>query len=326
MIKKLLFHNFWAKVSALLLAVLIWFYVSGEENVEVTKVIPVKYMLHENCVVTDTSAGAVRITLKGPNEIIKSADFHKMFVAKNLTGVTEGGNVTFQVTGSQIMVPKYTTITSISPAEITVTVDRLTEKELAVQASLRDRPSPGYVVEKVELNPSIVKVRAPESFLSKASTINTRSIDLTGRTKSFTHKIDIDPILGKYGTAEPVEITITIKEQSAEKLFEKTPVGILHSPAQNYAFKLTPPAVNVTVRGPTETVSKTEVKNIKCYVDVADLKPGEYELPIQTSMPKEIAVLKLDPATVKVSIKEEGFAIQTQTTIETPKDIKKEGL
>lgn len=326
MIKKLIFHNFWAKISALLLSVLIWFYVSGEENVEVTQEIPVKYMLHENCVVTNTSARIVRIGLRGPREIMKNIDFHKLFVAKNLSGVSEGGNVTFQVTERLINVPKYAAVTQIIPFEITVTVDKLIEKELAVQASLRDRPSEGFVVEKVEVNPSIVKVKGPEKYLSKISTVNTGRIDLTGRTKSFTQKVYVEPILDKYAPADPVEVTVTLKEQKEQKTFEKIPLGTLLVPAQKYTIGVNPATVTVSIAGPAETVSKTDAKNIKCYIDVQDLKAGEYELPVQTTTPKDVTVLRLTPTTVHVSLKEEGFTVQTQTTIETPKEIKKEGL
>lgn len=326
MIKKFIFHNFWTKIAALLLAVLIWFYVSGEENVEAVKEIPVKYMLHENCVVTRTSAHVVRIGLKGPREIMKNIDFHKLFVAKNLSGVTEGGNVTFPVTDRLINLPKFTAVTHLIPSEITVTVDKLVEKELTVQAALRDRPSEGFVVEKIEINPSIVKVKGPESYLSKITTINTRRIDLTGRAKSFTQKIDVEPILEKYAPAQPVEILVVLKEQTDQKLFEKMPVGILKSAAQKYDITVSPAAVSLSVTGPSGTVSKTEAKNMTCYIDVHDLKTGDYELPVQTTTPKDVTVLKIDPTTVKASLKEESFTVQTQTTIETPKEIKKEGL
>jgi len=326
MIKKLLFHNFWTKVSALLLAVLIWFYVSGEENIEILKEIPVKYMLHENCAVTHTSARIVRIGLRGPREIIKNTDFHKMFVAKNLTGAAEGGKVTFQITEKLINVPKFVTVTQIIPPEITVTIDKLIEKELTVQTALRDRPSDGFVVEKIEVNPSIVKIKGPESYLSKISAINTRPIDLTGRTKSFTQKIDVEPILDKYGPAEPVEISVTLKEQTEQKLFEKIPLGILQSPSRKYAVGVTPATVVVSIAGPADTVSKTDAKNIKCYIDVQDLAVGDYELPVLTAIPKNVAVIKIDPATVTVSVKEDSFTVETQTTIATPKEIRKEGL
>ncbi|HRZ87718.1 MAG TPA: CdaR family protein [bacterium] len=324
MIKRFLLENIWTKLAAVLLAVLVWFYISGEERITVTKDIPVTVLLPGDYVLTGNSASTVRIGLSGPREVMKDIDAQSLAAVKDLRQTSAPGSVTFPVSDKELRIPKYTSLLDVSPREVTVTLDRLIEKDMKVEAALRDRPPEGYAVEKIELNPSIVKVTGPESDLKKLASINTKRLDLTGRTNSFAQKVELEPLLDKYPCKEQVDVIVTIKEQSSQKSFDRKGVTLLAAPSQQVRVSLEPAAVELTVSGPAALVAKTEEKNLSCYVDIQNLAAGEYDLPIQTILPKDIVVSGLKPDHVKVIINEEGLRVQTHTTIEAPKKVEKE--
>ena len=310
-LKKLLLNNFWTKFAAFLLSLLIWFYVAGEENIEVVKDIPISISLYNDFVITNSSAPIVTITLIGPRETINDIDFSEIVAKKDLSNITTPGNSTFTLLPQNINIPQNTRLTKIQPSEITVRIDKLINKELIVEPVVENQPSSGFAIEEVIANPTIVKIRGPQSILKAMSKINTSPIDLTGRNNSFSQKTKTEPILGEFTYNGFVDVSIYIKELSKQKEFKNVSIRIMQSPTDRYFVKLVPDRAEITITGSDALVPKIEAKDIVCYIDIENVKEGDYELPIQTRMPKGITLLKLKPVNVKVSIKGEPIPVKT---------------
>ena len=63
-------NNFWTKAASICLAVLVWLYVSGEENMEVTREIPVNLKLPPDHVLVEINRPTLLATFRGTKSIM----------------------------------------------------------------------------------------------------------------------------------------------------------------------------------------------------------------------------------------------------------------
>jgi YbbR domain-containing protein len=82
----------------------------------------------------------------------------------------------------------------VEPAQVTVWIDQVAEREILVQPQLVGELPAGYEIERVLLMPNKVKVRGPKTILDSASIVSTLPIDVTGRRTSFREQVDLAPL------------------------------------------------------------------------------------------------------------------------------------
>ncbi len=304
MIKKWIVNNFWTKAASVCLAVLVWLYVSGEENTQLEHDIPVNVKLPQGFVLVQISSSAVKTTFRGAKSILQQMQTDEMQYSRDLRGQTQPGKITFLVSENDIPLPKFVTIANMYPKEITLSIDRIAEKELAVEPVLQGNPMDGFKVEGVSVNPSSVEVKGPAAVLRRSIKIGTLPVDLTGRNRSFFQKVRLSPIFSAQESDIAVEVYVRIREQVEEKVFDNHPIKVLQSLQVGWKAQLEPQTASVLLGGNKEMLSKLKPSEVTLFIDLADLKPGTYELPLQTKAPKEVTILKTTPEKVHVKIQE----------------------
>ena len=63
-----------------------------------------------------------------------------------------------------------------------------------------------------------------------------------------------------------------------------------------------PPIVTVVLRGGREALTRVEADEVRAYVDLAGLGPGQYNLTVRADASFEAGVARVDPATVQVRV------------------------
>jgi YbbR domain-containing protein len=67
---------------------------------------------------------------------------------------------------------------------------------------------------------------------------------------------------------------------------------------------MSPTRVNITLRGSPQRVQSLSTKDVYTYVDCSDLpEPTDYEVPVRVDTPPGVQVEKIEPATVKVTMR-----------------------
>ncbi len=304
MIRNWITNNFWTKAASVCLAILVWLYVSGEQNTDMTRDIPIHLKLPPDYILVDINTPTLSATLRGAKSILQQLELEKLQYYRDLSASAQPGKITFLVSEADIPLPKFVSAVSMYPEEITLIVDRLAEKEMAVEPLLSGSPLEGFKVEGVSVNPSVAKVKGPATILKQSSKISTLPVDLTGRNRSFFQKASLRSLVKGQESETVVEVYVRIREEVEEKTFDNHPIKILESISQSWETVLDPQNASVVVGGNKEILNKLTAAEITLFLDLADLKPGSYELPIQAKAPKDITILKVNPTTVKVKTKE----------------------
>lgn len=295
------------KLISLVLAVGFWFYVVGEESIEITKTVPLEIIPpSEKLSVVKSSTYFLEATLHAPRNLMSAFSSVNITASHRIEGTQNPGDYSFTVSYNDFSLPAPTIrIVRVFPSVVTVTLDELIVKKLPVEVEVAGEPAFGYRIDKeqIELDPNTVLVEGPKEALEKMDVIKTEPVQLVGRVRSFRRTIKIQQPNGIRVIGDGIaEIQIPVKAEYAEKEFTDIPVKPLGSPALNHYPVLQTPQISIALKGPQALVDKLAPKDFLAYADVGGLKEGAYDIPVQFVLPSDI-VLKNETPTVSVEIK-----------------------
>lgn len=299
--------NLKIKLVSLFLAVVVWLYASGEERVEVSKIIPVRFEAPSKTMkVLDNSLKSVKVTMLVPRNILSSVSSAELSAYHKIKDVNRAGEYSFLVNRQDFdLPPGNIQITKIEPEVIKVALDEVVSIKLPVEPNFLGEPGIGYAVDKenIMLDPNAAMIEGPKSKIERMTTVFTEPIDLVGRTRSFSKKIQLmlDPDLKSVISPLLIDIYVPIKEEFSDVNVPDLKISVLSSPDQSYKVELDPSVVTVTLKGPLASFEGFDPKTILAYVNIQNLKEGDYSLPLELKLPSRVS-LKGDPPLVKVRL------------------------
>ena len=302
-------RNWGLKVISLVLACGTWYYAVGEENIEVTRVIPLKVqMANEQMTVSEISTKAVQVTLSAPRTLIVNlASQDIQAVHKIGSEIKATGEYSFRLETSEIRVPNFQIrVVKIVPETVTVTLDELIVQKLEIQPDFVGEPAIGYklLTDELRMDPNAILAQGPKGVLGQMKSAKTEPLDLVGRIRSFHRSAEVKlPPSVKAMSESLVDVYIPIREEFGEKEFKDVPVRILRAPAASGVVDLSPDKVSFTLKGSKLYLEKLTPETLLVYVDLGNLKKGDYELPLQVELPENVSMKDKEAVQIKVAIR-----------------------
>jgi len=307
--KNWLFHNWGLKIISLVLAIVTWYYAVGEENIEVMRVIPLKIqMSSKQMTVSELSTKAVQVTLSAPRALIVNlASQDIQAVHKIGPEIKTAGEYSFRLEPAEISVPSFQIrVVKIVPEVMTVKLDELIVQKLEVEPDFVGEPAVGYKLlsDELRMDPNAILTQGPKGVLEKMKSAKTAPIDLVGRIRSFYRTVEVKLPPGVKPMSESlVNVYIPIREEFGEKEFKDVPVRTLRSPAASGVVDLIPDKVTLVLKGSKLYLEKLTPETLLAYVDLADLKKGDYDLPLQVVLPENVSLKDREPIKIKAAIR-----------------------
>ena len=207
-------NNWWLKIGALILAVILWFYVAGEETVETTFKMPIQLKLAEEMAVTEQSASEVDAAVRGRRELIDRMMGQDLICYIDLTVYEESGTIVLPVEGKFLSLNPDLAVIKIRPEHLKIKIDRLIQKVLPVKLVTVGGPAPGYRMVGFAIDPVSALIKGPQSYLQNRSYVETESVDITGRRKSFKKMVPLEsvPMEGSKVPPQFVEVVVQIEK------------------------------------------------------------------------------------------------------------------
>lgn len=201
------------KVVSLVLATFTWFFVKGiTSDSRVIEGVPVEVKARPGLTVLQTSPATITVTVRGTPEDVREVSRQDLSAVVDLTDDTRLGSITRKLTPRTVRHSRRVQIAEIDPAEVTVNVDEMIERELPVQPQLAGEMPSSLSIERVVTQPETVKVKGPKMLLSGMTSIATLPIDVTGRRTSFRERVELTPLPFPEGMAQRhwVEVDVRI--------------------------------------------------------------------------------------------------------------------
>ena len=302
-------RNWGLKIISLVLAIGTWYYAVGEENIEVVRVIPIKIQMSSTqMTVSEISTRAAQVTLSAPRALIVNlASQDIRAVHKIGPEIKAAGEYSFRLEPAEISLPSFQIrVVKIAPEVVTVKLDELIVQKLEIQPDFVGEPAVGYklLADELRMDPNAILAQGPKGVLEKMKSAKTAPVDLVGRIRSFYRTVEVKLPPGVKSMSESlVNVYIPILEEFSEKEFKDVPVRILRAPAASGVVDLSPDKVSFTLKGSKLYLEKLTPETLLVYVDLGNLKKGDYDLPLHVVLPENVSMKDKEPIKIKVAIR-----------------------
>jgi len=234
------------------------------------------------------------------------AEIGSVFVSAEIGGLTENYNRNLSVEVLDKEGNNITQYFTLAPNTVNVVLPVVydqPEATIAVRAATTGTPAMGYQVSRIVVEPSSVRAFGDLDTLDSLYYLETEVIDITGirTTTSFTARV----VHGGNISLATDYVTVVVQiEPVATASFTRE---LIHTQglAETLSCNIPHTMVDVVVAGPDTYISGLNEADIVPYVDCTGItEPGEYELPVQVSLPNNLSLVEASPLTVKVHVVE----------------------
>lgn len=200
------------KTAALLLAILLWFYVTNLDNPVTDKTInvPVTYNNLADGLIIGTKPENVDVSIRGASSLLNPLTAKDIKATVNLAGA-QVGEATFPIA---LALPSGVELLSIRPASsVTLQIDAISMKQLTVDVRTEKSAAPGYTSYAPEVTPSLVVVRGSQQILDTLAAART-TVDLNQATSNLVLNLPVE-LYDNNGAKVPAE-TLEINPKTVQ--------------------------------------------------------------------------------------------------------------
>ena len=212
--KKLLGENFGLKISALLLSVFLWFFVTSRGQSEIALDIPLEFKnIPADIGIVNTSVKTVTVTVRGHERPMKNLKASDVRVYIDLGKATKGAEVLY-INKDDIKLPYALSVQNINPSTVRIKLDETASKTVPVNAVVSGEPRNGFFVSSVTMEPKSVVIKGLRSEVRKLNTVKTEPMDITDTTGTMTQDLNIDTGGARVTPdTDTVKVTVNIREK-----------------------------------------------------------------------------------------------------------------
>jgi len=268
-----------------------------------------------NLVKIPTHSTSLEIRIKGPSRLVKRASQEDLTYLVDLytdlaldpagtASTIDPGTYSIPVMEERLPLHPRLTITAISPAFITVQLERKLTRRLPVHVPYTGKPAPGYTALDAATDPMVVEVIGAESAISALAWIKTKPVDISNARENFKKNLPLD--LDFSGTVDAsitmVTATVPIVETIVTQRFEDILITAKNSPPKT---TIVPPTMEIKVKGPENILKKSGFKEqFGIYIDLEGLAPGVYVRRAVIELPVGLILADTRPELFTVTIKD----------------------
>jgi len=205
-------ENIFLKLLSLAFALILWFFVMGEQKQELSYAVPLAIKnLPANLMVANEIPSQVDVRISGPRTLLMNLDPKDMGIAVDLKGL-QPGITSFKRLEELFNLPGALKITRLSPSFVDVRLERIKDKKVPVKLVVSGAPAPGFELRQIQLTPAEVLVEGAEGELKNIAQVETDPVEIEGVRDSFSLIVPID-YRGRYTYLKEdrtVEVHVTI--------------------------------------------------------------------------------------------------------------------
>jgi YbbR domain-containing protein len=198
-------------------------------------------------------------------------------------------------------------LVDVEPETVSVQVDvQFTEttQTVPVRPDISGTPAPGFALESLSVEPSLVTLRGRPDALADIGEVLTEPLDIGGVSSDQAFETSLVLPDGTELADEPDGTVITVTVGIAPSVSSRT--FLLGVVCQNAGENACLPALDqltVTLSGAGEAILGLSAADLTPVLDAAGLAPGTYDLePSVGGLPDGVELLDITPGTVRVTI------------------------
>ena len=298
------------RLVAVVAAVAVWYAIrAATSNSTLVTDIPLAIQPPPDWSVVDCSAKTIDVAFLGTRDDLRY--LNRDLIKATVDARNQQNNQSVAVTLGPANVNTFgnARIDFIRPATVTLRLDREITKQVPVKVETQNLLPDGYEIEKTVVTPATVAVSGPAQIFDGVEAISTAPVDLDGRIRSINkRRLPLAPGENFAGVKlDPAAITLdlAIIERSISSRFPDLPILPMLPPGRALRVELDPDAATLTVKGRPELINALAAEDLRLFADITAIADDKSTtLPIRAVLPNGVTLVRTEPATVDVRLKE----------------------
>jgi len=307
--------NMVPRVISILLAVVLWAYVSESKVGELNFKIPVTYKnLPANMTVSFISHKNVIASLQGKNEYLKNVQLKNIQAVVDLKNPRIGSLKKYKIQLQKTEIPEDITV-ELDTRTVDAIVELLVFKKLKVVPRITGEIDKEYFVGSIKIDPEYILAEGPQSVVDSLNYINTEDIDISGLKEDVIRDVELkkDNFTGLNLSETNVNVVVPITMYGSLHRLD-VPV-VARNADQNFTFKFVEPVIKIYYK--SVGTDRFTPGDIDVFVDVTSLKLNilmknrdkmELDMPVKINVKPgmegkgKLEIVSVIPETVKLYI------------------------
>jgi YbbR domain-containing protein len=298
------FRNPGLKALSVLIAVLLWLTVAGEQIVVRSLRVPLEFQNQpDHLEITDVSPGTVDVRVRGSAGVLAHLVLGDVVAVVDLSSAKPGRRI-FHLSPDQVRVPSGVEVLQVNPPELPLDFEQSESRVIPIMPNVDGKPADGYVVDRIEVEPATVTVQGPRSAVMQLKEAMTEPVSVAGaeRPVKETVTIGLQTPGVRLVSARTAVVAVNVMPAPAERSIDNVPVRMRNTPA-GLTAQVTPAVVTLAARGPKNTIGSIAPDAIVAFVELAGLGRGQYNLRVRVEPAQALEILRIDPVVVRVTLR-----------------------
>jgi len=302
--------NWVLKLVSLFFALFLWYFVVGEDKVDMNVTLPVEIVnLPRDLIISNQFKKQIEVTISGQRSLIRGMSEQHISRSIDLSKATPG-TIVIPNDPDSISLPRGLSILRVQPPTLTLLLDRLIQKELPIKPILVGKVHKDFRLDSVTVDPLTLKISGPQTILDQEENLKTVPIVINDLSESAVKQVslalknEISDLIG-----EPVvAVRLNLSALKKEMKFTDIPIDFEHDKGKHteMIYRLSPPTVSIRAEIPQGMIRKPNgLKSLfQARVKPVNLQPGSLKLKVLVEAPAQIKIISVSPDTVTLKISE----------------------
>jgi len=231
-VKTIFLRNWGLKLFSFILALILWLTLIPEEKMysEKTLVIPLTLNnIPSRMELTERVQPQINVTLIAPNRLLPQITEATVHAVLDLSNASVE-QTAYPINRNMVSIPAGTEIKELYPSQVNIELEYIKEVILKVEPTLIGALKEGFELVNIEVSPSEVSIRGPESKVPDKAVVKTTPIDISKLTQSEEIEAELilpnpDVRLSGRNTKVTIRILIQGKAEESEETKPDETVG-----------------------------------------------------------------------------------------------------
>ncbi len=302
-LNQLMSKDWLLKLVSLGLAIILWYFVGGEDRIDKNVMVPIEIInLPRDLVISNQFKKEIEVTVSGPRSLIVEMANRAVSRQVDLSTATPGTMV-IENDSKHIPVLRGITVQRVQPSSIILSLDKLIEKKFPVEARIVGRVAHGYSIKNIKIDPELITIAGPFTTLSQVDHFSTKNITVDGVKQSTQLQVplkletSIVELIGE--TSVTVDIIVALETEAIT--FEAMKVNAI---LDGRKIEVQPEQVRVVANVPKLLLDKKlDVKSLLTAGIVKNEGDGNLKVKIipRADLEMPIEIVSVVPDTVKIA-------------------------
>jgi YbbR domain-containing protein len=292
------------KILAVALAALLWLTVAGENIVERSLRVPLEFRnIPEALEIVGNTPDTVDVRLRGSSAVLSRIQAGEIVAVIDMASARTGSRL-FHIRNDEVRAPFGVDVSQVVPSTLALQLERSARRTVPIVPAVEGDPAPGFVIGHKSSDPPTVEIVGPDSRVRQVAEATTEPVSVKDARSRVRDGVTVGVVDSSVRLATPqnANVTVEIIPAPVERRIPDVPVR-WRNLGNGLRAQVSPQLVHVTVRGLKEPLADLRGDSVQCFVDLAGLGSGRYNLRVQVDPTESFGVVTIDPAVVSVTIK-----------------------